>query len=127
MFHIRLSSDKPVPKPYYYDRMNMEELEVWTIIVSIPSPSSSSSNNVPLTPYRAKQNTSGSAIAKAGYTSAVSATKNERNCSECSTILAWAMVSAAMTGPGSSFLIDGHLVGSASIFSYRQAMIFPLE
>lgn len=36
MFHIRLSGEKPLPKPYYYDRMNPEELAVWKIIVSIP-------------------------------------------------------------------------------------------
>jgi hypothetical protein len=34
MFHIRLSSEKPEPKPYYYNRMNPQELEVWEIIVS---------------------------------------------------------------------------------------------
>ncbi|OAL04974.1 hypothetical protein IQ06DRAFT_344343 [Phaeosphaeriaceae sp. SRC1lsM3a] len=32
MFHIRLSGEKPEPKPYYYNRMNPEELSVWQII-----------------------------------------------------------------------------------------------
>ncbi|KAH8728200.1 hypothetical protein GQ44DRAFT_769718 [Phaeosphaeriaceae sp. PMI808] len=32
MFHIRLSGEKPEPKPYYYNRMNPEELSVWLII-----------------------------------------------------------------------------------------------
>jgi hypothetical protein len=36
MFHIRLSSEKAEPKPYYYDRMNPQELFVWEIIVSEP-------------------------------------------------------------------------------------------
>jgi uncharacterized protein (DUF2236 family) len=35
MFHIQLSGEKPEPKPYYYTRMNPEELFVWEIIVSI--------------------------------------------------------------------------------------------
>jgi hypothetical protein len=35
MFHIRLSGEKPEPKPYYYTRMNPQELAVWEIIVSI--------------------------------------------------------------------------------------------
>jgi hypothetical protein len=35
MFHIRLSGEKPEPKPYYYTRMNPEELAVWEIIVRI--------------------------------------------------------------------------------------------
>jgi hypothetical protein len=36
MFHIRLSGEKAEPKPYYYDRMNPQELFVWEIIVSSP-------------------------------------------------------------------------------------------
>jgi hypothetical protein len=42
MFHIRLSSEKAEPKPYYYDRMNPQELAVWEIIVSNASLSKSS-------------------------------------------------------------------------------------
>jgi hypothetical protein len=34
MFHIRLSGEKPEPKPYYYDRMNPQELFIWEVIVS---------------------------------------------------------------------------------------------
>jgi hypothetical protein len=41
MFHIRLSErlsgEKPEPRPYYYNRMNPQELEVWSIIVSLYS------------------------------------------------------------------------------------------
>jgi hypothetical protein len=36
MFHIRLSGEKPEPKPYYYNRMNPQELEIWHVIVSLP-------------------------------------------------------------------------------------------
>jgi hypothetical protein len=32
----RLSGEKPHPKPYYYHRMNPEELAIWEIIVSTP-------------------------------------------------------------------------------------------
>ncbi|KAF1914622.1 hypothetical protein BDU57DRAFT_558210 [Ampelomyces quisqualis] len=32
MFHIRLSGEKPEPKPYYYDRMNPQELFIWQVI-----------------------------------------------------------------------------------------------
>jgi hypothetical protein len=31
----RLSGEKPEPKPYYYNRMNPEEMQVWHIIVRI--------------------------------------------------------------------------------------------
>lgn len=34
MFRISLSREKPLPKPYYYNRMNPEEMQVWEIIVS---------------------------------------------------------------------------------------------
>ncbi|KAF2828163.1 hypothetical protein CC86DRAFT_405166 [Ophiobolus disseminans] len=32
MFSIRLSAEKREPKPYYYNRMNPQELFVWEII-----------------------------------------------------------------------------------------------
>jgi len=37
MFHIRLSGEKEEPKPYYYNRMNADELFFWEIIVSSQS------------------------------------------------------------------------------------------
>ena len=38
----RLSFEKPEPKPYYYNRMNPEEMQIWEIIVSIACSSASS-------------------------------------------------------------------------------------
>jgi hypothetical protein len=35
----RLSGDKPEPKPYYFSRMNPQELQIWEIIVSISTSS----------------------------------------------------------------------------------------
>jgi hypothetical protein len=35
----RLSGEKPEPKPYYYNRMNPEEMQVWHIIVRVPTTS----------------------------------------------------------------------------------------
>jgi hypothetical protein len=64
----RLSGEKPEPKPYYYNRMNPEEMQVWHIIVRIFM--TLSNYNRLLTVYRVKKSTNGFAIARAGYTNA---------------------------------------------------------
>jgi hypothetical protein len=40
----RLSFEKPEPKPYYYNRMNPEEMQIWEIIVSTACSSTSSTS-----------------------------------------------------------------------------------
>lgn len=73
----RLSGEKPEPKPYYYNRMNPEEMQVWHIIVRISMMSSNSKRS--LTVYRAKKSTNMFVIARARYTNATLAPRTAPN------------------------------------------------
>ena len=102
----RLSGEKPLPKPFYYGKMNPQEQVIWGIIVSFSLPVLENQSIIPFSLiyivlqqigfeknmkrkiekktsltffHRAKKNTTTSTTAKANYTSGDSALRSEHS------------------------------------------------